>query len=83
MYELLNEQRILYDVLDDYDKLIKELVDCDCSWKTINEFIFEKERILTRLQEIEFEKYRIIQDFLSQSGFIKTWTLFLLKKGID
>lgn len=55
MYELLNEQRILYDVLDDYDKLIKELVDCDCSWKTINEFIFEKERILTRLQEIEFE----------------------------
>lgn len=35
------------------------------------------------LQEIEFEKYRIIQDFLSQSGFIKTWTLFLLKKGID
>lgn len=60
MYELLNEQRILYDVLDDYDKLIKELVDCDCSWKTINEFIFEKERILTRLQEIEFEilKYK-------------------------
>ena len=55
MYELLNEQRILYDALDDYDKLIKELVDCDCSWKTINEFIFEKERILTRLQEIEFE----------------------------
>ena len=55
MYELLNEQRILYDVLDDYDKLIKELVDCDCSWKTINEFIFEKERILTRLQEIEIE----------------------------
>lgn len=55
MYELLNEQRILYDVLGDYDKLIKELVDCDCSWKTINEFIFEKERILTRLQEIEFE----------------------------
>ena len=55
MYELLNEQRILYDILDDYDKLIKELVDCDCSWKTINEFIFEKERILTRLQEIEFE----------------------------
>lgn len=35
------------------------------------------------LQEIEFEKYRIIQDFLSQSGFIKTWTLFLLNKGID
>ena len=55
MYELLNEQRILYDALDDYDKLIKELIDCDCSWKTINEFIFEKERILTRLQEIEFE----------------------------
>lgn len=55
MYELLNEQRILYDVLDDYDKLIKELVDCDCSWKTINKFIFEKERILTRLQEIEIE----------------------------
>lgn len=55
MYELLNEQRILYDALDDYDKLIKELVDCDCSWKTINEFIFEKERILTRLQEIEIE----------------------------
>lgn len=55
MYELLNEQRILYDALDDYDKLIKELVDSDCSWKTINEFILEKERILTRLQEIEFE----------------------------
>ena len=55
MYELLNEQRILYDALNDYDKLIKELVDSDCSWKTINEFIFEKERILTRLQEIEFE----------------------------
>ena len=32
---------------------------------------------------MEFEKYRIIQDFLSQSGFINTWTLFLLKKGID
>ena len=60
MYELLNEQRILYDVLDDYDKLIKELVDWNCSWETINEFIFEKERILTRLQEIEFEilKYK-------------------------
>ncbi len=34
------------------------------------------------LQEIEFEKYRIIQDFLSQSGFINTWTLFLLKKEL-
>lgn len=55
MNELLNERRILCDVLDEYDKLIKELVDKDCSWKTINMFIFEKERIKTRLQEIEIE----------------------------
>ena len=46
----------IVDNLDNViDKLIKELIDCDCSWKTINEFIFEKERILTRLQEIEIE----------------------------
>ena len=55
MNELLSEQRILYDILDEYDKLIKELVDNNCSWKTINIFIFEKERIQKRLQEIEFE----------------------------
>ena len=79
MYELLNEQRILYDVLDDYDNILDKIEDrkVNASAKeTIDltrqeiEVIQDKINVLSELKSEQQRELNETRNILTSNGFL-------------